>query len=258
MSNQDLAADAGSTLGVLGGVETQPNLEPNGLSEENARTPVTGSMGLLPKAPATARVPFVNLFKENRMANENHNLTYYPSGTNTLSFSFEDIDTIETAYGICLLGFVISGRPPTKALIDLVRRWGKDVHFQTHESGWIIFTFPSLEARAKVLNGGTYLVYGYHLFLKEMPRCFKFKEEDMNTLPAWVQIHGLPPDCWNHYVLSNIASEIGCPIHMDLLTHGRKRVKYARVLVEMDAAVARIHDLEVILPTGKTTINFCL
>lgn len=110
------------------------------------------------------------------------------------------------------------------------------MHFQTHESGWIILTFPIQDARAKVLSGGPHLVYGYHLFLKEMSHCFKFKDEDMNTLLSWVQVHGFPPNCWNHYVLSNIASEIGRPIHMDLFMV--ERVKYARVLNEMDVVVA--------------------
>lgn len=46
----------------------------------------------------------------------------------------------------------------------------------------------------------------------------------MNSLPSWVQIHGLPPDCWNHHVLSTLASYMGTPVHMDMLTHDRKRV----------------------------------
>lgn len=109
------------------------------------------------------------------MANENHKLTHFPSGTNTLTFSFDDIDTVKTTYGI-FLGYFISGRPPTTALIYFVRRRWNGVHFQTHESDWIIFTFPSLDARAKILSGGPYLFYVYHLVLKKMPRCFKLKE----------------------------------------------------------------------------------
>lgn len=154
------------------------------------------------------------------------------------------------------MGHVISGKPPTTVLLDLVCRWGKDVQFQTHDSGWIIFTFPSLDIRDRVLSGGSYLVYGYHLFLKEMPRCFIFLEEDMNALPSWVQIHGLPLGCWNYIILSNIAPELGTPIHMDLLTYGLKWVNYARVHVEMDAAIPRIYDLDIVLPTGDATVKF--
>lgn len=43
---------------------------------------------------------------------------------------------------------------------------------------------------------------------------------------------------------------------MDLLTHSRKRVKYARILIEMDVAVDIILELDINLPTGKTTITF--
>lgn len=32
------------------------------------------------------------------------------------------------------------------------------------------------------------MVYGYHLFLEDMPTCFRFREEDMNSLPSWIQI----------------------------------------------------------------------
>lgn len=63
------------------------------------------------------------------------------------------------------------------------------------------------------------MVYGYHLFLKEMSMCFRFREEDMNSLPYWIQMHGLPPDCWNRHVLSTLASYLGTPVHMNMLTH---------------------------------------
>ncbi|XP_073046253.1 uncharacterized protein [Primulina eburnea] len=99
------------------------------------------------------------------------------------------------------------------------------------------------------------MVFGYHLFLKEMPRCFRFREDDMNSFPAWVQIHGLPPDCWNYKILSKLASKIGNPIHMDMLTHDRKRVKYARVLVEIDTSKPKIAELNVRLPIGIIAIK---
>lgn len=53
------------------------------------------------------------------------------------------------------------------------------------------------------------MVYGYHLFLKEMSICFRFREEDMNLLSSWIQIHGLPPDCWNRNVLSILTTYLG-------------------------------------------------
>ncbi|XP_075475225.1 uncharacterized protein LOC142505973 [Primulina tabacum] len=202
------------------------------------------------------RVSYASFFKRNRMANDNYKLEFMDTGTDQLEFGLDDIDSIEQTYGICLLGYIISGNPPTAALFDLVKRWGSDIRFQTHESGWIIFTFPSTEVRDRILNGGPYLVFGFHLFLKEMPRCFRFREEDMNTIPSWAQIHGLPPDCWNFNILSKLASRVGNPIHMDMLTHDRKRVKYARVLVEVDTTKQKMTDISVVLPIGKVEVKF--
>lgn len=99
MSKQTIEDDSSSTHGVLDGDvpltnggstyevdETPPILDSTGTMEENERVPATGKQGHHTKIP-TIRVPYVNLFKNNRMTNENHKLTHFPSGTNTLSFS---------------------------------------------------------------------------------------------------------------------------------------------------------------------------
>lgn len=169
----------------------------------------------------------MNMFKQNRMAKKEYKLEFIELGDGMMEFGDEHVDSMEKTYGFCLLGYVISGKPPTAALTDLVRRWESNIKFQTHESGWIIFTFPSAEVQARILVGGPYMVYGFHMIIKEMPKCFWFKEEDMNTIPVWIQIHGLPLDCWNSYILSRLASVIGKPIHLDMLTHDRKHVKFA-------------------------------
>ncbi|XP_073291645.1 uncharacterized protein [Primulina huaijiensis] len=202
------------------------------------------------------RVTFASLFKNNRMANANYKLEFMDTGTGKLKIDVDEMDSKEKTYGICLLGYVISGKPPTAALFDLVKRWGNEIKFQTQENGWIVFTFPSNEAKDKVLQGGPYMVYGFHLFLKEMPDCFRFREEDMNSIPTWVQIHGLPPVCWNFKVLSKLASRVGNPIHMDMLTHERKRMKFARVLIEVENSKPRVTEMAVELPIGDVMIKF--
>lgn len=42
---------------------------------------------------------------------------------------------------------------------------------------------------------------------------------------------------------------------MDMLAHDKKRVKYARVLIEVDASMPRVHDLHVELPVGDVDIK---
>lgn len=49
---------------------------------------------------------------------------------------------------------------------------------------------------------------------------------------------------------------IGTPIHMDLFTKGRKLVKHAQVLIEINAAVSRISELQIELPIGIVDVRF--
>lgn len=73
-------------------------------------------------------MPFVNLFKTNRMAKNEFKLQFIETGNGKVNFDIEQIDSVEKTYGICLLGYISSGKPPTIALIDLVRRWGPNVN----------------------------------------------------------------------------------------------------------------------------------
>lgn len=43
---------------------------------------------------------------------------------------------------------------------------------------------------------------------------------------------------------------------MDMLTHDRKRVKYARMLVEMDINKPRVNDLIIALPIVDVKVTF--
>lgn len=42
---------------------------------------------------------------------------------------------------------------------------------------------------------------------------------------------------------------------MDMLTQGRKRVKYARVLIEMDDTKPRVSELDIELHIGDVTVK---
>lgn len=132
-------------------------------NQNNHKAPVKGN-----------RVPYANLFNSNRRARSDLKLHKVDVKSNLPEFAIEHIDSVEKTYGICLLGYVNSGKPPSAALFDLVKRWGSNIQFQTCDSGWIIFTFHSEEVLSRILEGGSYMVYGYHLFLKEMPMCFRF------------------------------------------------------------------------------------
>ncbi|XP_042397588.1 uncharacterized protein LOC121987954 [Zingiber officinale] len=81
-----------------------------------------------------------------------------------------------------------------------------------------------------------------------MSRCFLFNE-DCHFVPAWIQIHGLPPDCWTQKVLNMIGSKVGKPLYTDNLTRTRDRLEYARLLVEILAIGERVYEVPITLPT---------
>lgn len=63
------------------------------------------------------------------MAKADFKLDFVELGLEKIIFDIEHIDSVEKTYGICLLGYVISGKPPTSSLIDLVKRWGSNINF---------------------------------------------------------------------------------------------------------------------------------
>lgn len=81
--------------------------------------------------------------------------------------------------------------------------------------------------------------------LRSLPENFCFQDEDYNIVPTWVQLHNLPLQCWNTRAISIIASKLGKPFCVDKITLKRKRISYARVLIEIDTSVNLIEVFEV-------------
>lgn len=149
------------------------------------------------------------------------------------------------------MGYVIGPRPSPYAFLNFLKGWGNQVKFFFKDNGWIKFQFATESDRDRVLCNGPYMILGRQLFLKELPSCFLFGKDDMMVLPSWIQIHGLPAECWATQALSKISSVVGKPIHTDKLTSSKKSANYARVLVEIDAKKQRILEKSVVLPNGK-------
>lgn len=117
------------------------------------------------------RPTYASLFRDNRVPNDKCSLEFIPFDGNELSLSFDEIDTVENSLGWCVVGCMVGRKMNGFAVREIIKRWGKRVKFQLHESGWITFTFESNEDRQSVLMGGPYMLYGRYLFLKEMLRC---------------------------------------------------------------------------------------
>lgn len=71
-----------------------------------------------------------------------------------------------------------------------------------------------------------------------------------------MQLHSLPLQCWNKRAISRIASKLGKPLCLDNTTQERRRISYARVLIEIDTSSKPIEEFEVKLPSGTTYTQY--
>ena len=203
-----------------------------------------GAVGAVPKSP------WVHLFKDNRNPGKGIMLEDRDVDGDIVMLDEEDVDVVEEAWGFCLVGLFAGKFPGMAAVHKLCEGWKVKCSQWRHRSGWIIFKFQSDEDRLNVLNGGPYFVYGSNLLLKIMPSCFRFEGEDVSSVPIWIQLPGLPLDCWNARALSKIVSKVGKPITTDKMTLTKERFSFARVLVEVDVTSDIVSEVEIGLPTG--------
>lgn len=148
------------------------------------------------------------------------------------------------------MGYVVGGFPGTKPLMDLCDSWNVPFNFNLQNMGWIVLTFNSEEERQRVLEGGPYMINGRNFVLKHMPPMFQFDKDVLRTLPVWINLPGLPCEMWNAKILGNFCSVVGNPICNNALTSNKKRISYARVLVQVNLAEELVKEVIIDMPNG--------
>lgn len=240
----------------------------NGSSDSSIKSSPTKSMDSRPndllgkESPIKDRsfpINFAELFKKQNPCPKDGSCQYLkPNEDSILVIEEEDTYRVEDMCRHCLLGFFAGRFPVLKAVRSLVDKWNSECEILPHQSGWVIFKFQDKAKLERVLAGGPYFIYGRTLLLHSIPENFCFQEEDYSIVPSWVQLHNLPLQCWNMRAISRIASKLGKPLCVDSITLERKRIYYARVLIEMDTAVKPLEEFEVKLPSGVVYTQYVL
>lgn len=211
----------------------------------------------MPSSPAprvgrlTRGQRWTDLFRRNRACSQDTALQQFHKQKDRLKLAAEDTEPLESTVGFCLVGRFLGRFPRWPALKRLTAQWNAPHKLHTHNYLWLVFQFTSKDLCDEVLKGGPYITYGCPLYLKVMPPCFTFQSGVHNQLPIWLQIHGLPIDCWSTSGLSKIASQLGTPLFTDRFTKQRERVNYARVLLEIDITQPPPLHMEIMLPDGQ-------
>lgn len=195
---------------------------------------------------------WADLLRQNRDPTMCLKLEEIHTDDDIVDYDDDDAEDLDEAWGFCLLGFFSGSFPGKKTLHDLCNSWKVEYLYNFHNSGWIIFKFPTNEDRLQVLNGGPYSRAGRQLHLKPIPKFFSFDPKEMTVVPVWVKIHDWPLDLWHKKALSKFASKLGSPDCTDALTCLKKSVSYARVLVHIDATKELKKEITIRLPSRET------
>ncbi|XP_042460352.1 uncharacterized protein LOC122043847 [Zingiber officinale] len=209
---------------------------------------------------------WVDLFTKNRACSEDTALRKIEQCGGDTILTREDKEPLENTIGHCLIGRFLGRFPGWRGVQALRHRWNSPHKLLTHDNLWLVFKFNSKEQCDAILKGGPYIVHNSPLFLKAMPEAFTFKLETQTLMPLWMQIYGLPVDFWSTTGLSKIVSQVGTPLYTDLFTKTRRRVTFARALVEVDITKELPSTTTVVLPDGQrevlplrfeTVLKFC-
>jgi hypothetical protein len=93
---------------------------------------------------------------------------------------------------------------------------------------------------------------GKAIILQQWHPHFVFDKNKITKLPVWIWLHVLPFPLWSKADLSLIASMAGRPLSCDEQTFNCTRLDYARVCIEIDAALPLIHQFEIETPLCGT------
>ncbi|KAJ9552463.1 hypothetical protein OSB04_016508 [Centaurea solstitialis] len=194
-------------------------------------------------------VSFADLLKKsaNLMCGKGK-LTYYPPvvtelGTRRAIIPDDLVQKQANEWVLTLAGYFIGKRPAFPFVQYHARRMWKKYGLTDvilNDQGYFFFKFNSDQGLNFVFENGPWLFNGMPIFIQRWQPGLCFDKPDLQTVPLWVNIYGLPLDVWDYEIISRIASVVGEPVSVDRYTDEMcetksGRANFARVLVNVSA-----------------------
>lgn len=182
------------------------------------------------------RPPPKGNYKKNPLCNNAANSRacdyVFDSDENVVDISlFSDPKTYECE----LVGWFSGSQPVSNFLLSILQKqWDAPFQCNATKSGWHVFKFQSVEAKLRVLNNGPYVIKNRTLSLQELTPTFQFKPMPEHLAPVWVKLFHIPFGLWNPRAIGILASRLGPPMEVDVLTEEMRLLNYAKVLVRLD------------------------
>ncbi|GAV91182.1 DUF4283 domain-containing protein [Cephalotus follicularis] len=118
------------------------------------------------------------------------------------------------------------------------KKWENTGKFSiyTAENGIYIFKCESSIVRDWILENGPWDVRGVHLAVRLWEREMPPLQCSFTKVPIWVKLMNILMEYWTLAGLSQMASVLGNPFHMDAATESKRKINFARICVEMSAS----------------------
>ncbi|KAG5540748.1 hypothetical protein RHGRI_020851 [Rhododendron griersonianum] len=167
----------------------------------------------------------------------------------------------ENCWSHCLVGHFLDARKDFRLASSTAhKQWGKMTKYgllsvKSDNAGFLYFEFKDEACQLAVLEGGPWFFSQKFLVLKKWRRMMTPSKISPSSIPTWVKLHNLPPECWTEEGLSRVASAIGQPKHVDQATKKKTRLAYARVCVEIEAADELPDDIQVTVDGESVSVR---
>ncbi|XP_042499722.1 uncharacterized protein LOC122077891 [Macadamia integrifolia] len=153
-----------------------------------------------------------------------------------------------------LLGNFVGRRPPFSVVKEaLLKQWscsgGTEVLLL--ESGFFVFRFSAEEDKLRVLERGLWIVERKPIILRPWSPYLNLAWSSLSSIPAWVNLPGLPFHLWIEEALTIIESNIGIPLFTDRWTKTKERLSYAQLCVDISADKDLIDMVEIMEERGS-------
>uniref|UniRef100_A0A494G8D0 DUF4283 domain-containing protein n=1 Tax=Solanum lycopersicum TaxID=4081 RepID=A0A494G8D0_SOLLC len=171
------------------------------------------SMGTRGEEVNKDKEPWVNMFKNNRAANNSMQLNYFPpqivNGETMVQLEGKEVQDEEAKWKCALIAYVVGEFPGYNVMNRyIMMNWTKagKPTFYLHEEGYFIVKFQNLDDMNEILFSGLYTINNRPIILKQWCSDFDFGKEFLAEIPLWVNFPKLPLNCWGVGSLSRIAS----------------------------------------------------
>uniref|UniRef100_A0A6N2MAS7 DUF4283 domain-containing protein n=1 Tax=Salix viminalis TaxID=40686 RepID=A0A6N2MAS7_SALVM len=149
----------------------------------------------------------------------------------------------------CMVGFIPGFKMSHRMVNTIASRVWRSCGLEnvtTMSNGFMLFRFKTEAEMQDVMERGPWLFGGKAIVLQQWHPGFKFDKNKISKLPVWIRLHGLPFPLWSQEGLSLAASMVGRPLSCDAQTYNCQRLEFARLCVEIDAALPKVTSFEVV------------